>query len=195
MLESCLTPELVQRDHPAAGAPARRRRRDLLQRHRGAAEARRGRPRHRARAAVRCSAPRSAAPRTSRRCARLQPERSAAGHRRRRPHRGAARRHPADRLRRRAVHPGGLPRRGRAVQGPPARPHPDARRPGGLARADELGRRRDRRLPARPGARRRERRASCSTRGSGRCRSPTTSGTSRRTPRRRWPRSAISAFR
>ena len=37
------------RDHPAAGAPPRRGRGDLLQRHRGAAEGDRGRPRHRGR--------------------------------------------------------------------------------------------------------------------------------------------------
>ena len=49
MLEACAPPGPGHRDHPAAGAPARRRRGDPVQRHRGAAEGGRRRPRHQAR--------------------------------------------------------------------------------------------------------------------------------------------------
>ena len=49
MLDACLDPAMASRDHAAAGAPAPGRRGHLLQRHRGAAEARRRRRRDPAR--------------------------------------------------------------------------------------------------------------------------------------------------
>ena len=49
MLDACRDPGPGHRDHPAAGPPPRRRRGDLLQRHRRPARGGRGRPRHRAR--------------------------------------------------------------------------------------------------------------------------------------------------
>ena len=49
MLEACAHAGPGRRDHPAAGAPARHRRGDPVQRHRRAAQGHRGRPRHQAR--------------------------------------------------------------------------------------------------------------------------------------------------
>ena len=114
-----------RRDHPAARAPLRRRRRHPLLRHRRAGRRhrlrRRRRPRHRAgggrsRSARRptstaCapSSPRPTRPTCWRPCAILA---------------GGARRRPAHRLRRGALHGGQLPRRGPAV----ARPTPAPRR-------------------------------------------------------------------
>ena len=86
-----------------------------------------------------------------------------------------ARRHPADRLRGRAVHRGVVPRRGRSVQGP--RPHQgdDVRPAGPLGRADAQDRRDLRGLPRGPGRRRCLARSSSSTRGPARSRPRTTS--------------------
>ena len=55
---------------------------------------------------------------------------------------------PADRLRRRPVHPGVLPRRGRAVEEPRAHQGADVRRPGAVARAVRPAGRDHRRVPA-----------------------------------------------
>ena len=110
------------RDHPAAGPPARRRRGHPVQRHRGAARGGRRRPRHRGRhrpgggrADPHRRRPGPAAPDHRRPTSRYVDEAV-------RLLVARARRDPADRLRRGAVHPGQLPDRGRAVADLRSRP-------------------------------------------------------------------------
>nr|WP_284287289.1 uroporphyrinogen decarboxylase family protein [Angustibacter aerolatus] len=106
-----------------------------------------------------------------------------------------ARRHAPHRVRRRAVHPRVVPRRGRSVEGARAHQGADARRPAACGTPCCRGWRRS---PARScGCRRRPGRArcACSTRGSARCRWPTTSRTCSRTRPRRSPPSPTSTCR
>ena len=116
-----------RRDHPAAGTPARRRRGDPLQRHRGAARRRPGSTSTSCPAPVRWSPSRSARPPTWRASARSTAATSSTSTRRSGAGRRAGR-HPADRLRRCAVHPGQLPGRGRPVADPRQDQGADVRR-------------------------------------------------------------------
>ncbi len=163
------------RDHPAAGAPARRRRGDPVLRHRGAAGRGRRRTSRSSPGSGRWSRSRSA-PMTDLDRLRpldpsdvpdLDPGGVRAG--------GRAGRDAADRLRRRAVHAGQLPDRGRPVHG--ARPDQgaDARRAGAVARPAGPAGRDLGDLPAACRSRPARPRCSCSTRGPGRCPPPTTS--------------------
>ena len=85
-----------------------------------------------------------------------------------------ARRHPAHRVRGRAVHGGVVPRRGRALEGARADQGDDVRRSRGLGRAHAQDRRRSPRRTSRCRSRPAPPRCSCSTRGRGRRRRRTT---------------------
>ena len=133
-------------DHPAAGAPVRRGRGDLLLRHRAAAEGRRGRPGHQA-------GRRPGGGTTGRDAGRRRgdpgpdPRARAVHHRVGADAGRRAGRDTADRVRRCAVHGRVVPRRGRAVQGAREDQGDDVRRPRRVGRADGQDRRDLRGLP------------------------------------------------
>ena len=103
--------------------------------------------------------------------------------------------HPADRLRRRAVHARRLHGGGQALPRPPRPAHHDARRPGNLDGAGQLGRRRLGHVPARPAGSRRLRRPA--VRLLGRLAGPGRlhSASSPRPPPAPWTTSGTSAHR
>ena len=148
MLEACLTPGAGAGDHPAAGAAARGRRGDPLQRHRraGAARGRRCRDRSRARTGDRRI--RSARASDVLALRPIDPDALAPISRGGRPDGGRARVDTADRIRRRAVHARLVPGRGRPVEGSAARPLAHVRGSAYLGDAAELVRGCDRRVPA-----------------------------------------------
>ncbi|CAM5274021.1 hypothetical protein SBADM41S_12257 [Streptomyces badius] len=146
-----------RRDHPPARTPPQGRRRDLLQRHRGAPEGHRHRPRHQARCRPRHRRA-DPHPRRPRPAARPHPRGRPVRHRGHRdPHRRAGR-HSAHRLRRGPVHARQLPRRGRPLAQPRAHQGHDVRRSAALGRPRGPARGDHRSLPQGPDRGRRLRR-------------------------------------
>ena len=107
-------------------------------------------------------------PRRPRAAARPDPRGRLVRHRGDRPAHRRARRHPAHRLRRRAVHPRELPRRGRPVAQPRAHQGADVRRPAAVGRPARPPRGDHLRLPQGPDRGRRLAPSSSSTPGSAR---------------------------